>query len=375
LEEVEMDELRTWVLGALIQMTISMVHEKRSHLAQMNAIGELCAQFARGALAVIRSLGADDAIHLVESYHRLHPAASGAAWHPDALARLDSPEWQQLYVNAEHDGQVGVISIGRESYNRDVDSELNRAIDWLLTERIDRVIVTGDFHLAGQMVGADTREFFAALDDGERGVEISRDWSTTARRLHRDFDTSVGLIVGKRCLGGMLELMMHCHYLVAVEDAAIGMPEVTLPVVPGMEGCHWPFRRTAVEHWPTLLGMLLEGRPARATDTIGWLVDFAGSFDDVLQIAWRVAGGGEHGIRRRAVVEDALDMTTVDVPYLTAIAGHEARRAILDTVRAACGATLAEALEVQARHSGGFMTSDSCRSGVVGTAARKTMAV
>ena len=34
-----------------------------------------------------------------------------------------------LYVNAEHNGEVGVITLGRESYNYDVDEELNRAID------------------------------------------------------------------------------------------------------------------------------------------------------------------------------------------------------------------------------------------------------
>jgi enoyl-CoA hydratase/carnithine racemase len=375
LDQGELDELRSWVMGALIQMTILMVHEKRSHLAQMNAIGELCAQFARGTLAVIRSLGADDAIRTVEAYHRLHPAAADTAWHPDELARLDTPEWQQLYVNAEHDGEVGVISIGRESYNADVDAELNRAIDWLRSQRIERVIVTGDFHLAGQMVGADTREFFPALDDPGPGVDISRSWSETARRLHREFTSSVGLIAGKRCLGGMLELMMHCHWLVAVEDAAIGMPEVTLPVVPGMEGCHWPFRRVGADDRPRLLALLLDGRSVQAKHTIGWLTDYAGPLDDVLQVAWRVASGGDHGLKRRQVVEHAFDMTTVDVPYLTEAASPDARRAILDTVRAACGATLDEALEVQARHSGGFMTSEACRGGVIGTAARKTMAV
>jgi enoyl-CoA hydratase/carnithine racemase len=169
--------------------------------------------------------------------------------------------------------------------------------------------------------------------------------------------------------------MMHCHWLVAVEDAAIGMPEVTLPVVPGMEGCHWPFRRVGADDRPRLLALLLEGGSVQAKDTIGWLTDYAGPLDDVLQVAWRVASGGEHGLKRRQVVEHAFDMTTVDVPYLTEAASPDARRAILDTVRAACGATLDEALEVQARHSGGFMTSEACRSGVIGTAARKTMAL
>ena len=147
-------------------------------------------------------------------------------------------------MNAEHDGTVGVVTLGREAYNHDVDAELNRAVDWLKAAGIERVILTGDFHLAAQLVGADTSNFFPALEDTDAGFAVSNDWSKTARRLNDEFAVSVGFINGKRCLGGMLELMSHCHYLVAVDDAAMGFPEVTLPVVPGMEGCHWPFRRT-----------------------------------------------------------------------------------------------------------------------------------
>jgi enoyl-CoA hydratase/carnithine racemase len=36
---------------------------------------------------------------------------------------------------------------------------------------------------------------------------------------------------------------MHCHYVVSFDDAKLGMPEVTLPVAPVMEGCHWSFRK------------------------------------------------------------------------------------------------------------------------------------
>ena len=50
-------------------------------------------------------------------------------------------------------------------------------------------------------------------------------WTTTARRLHSAFKASVGVISGKRCLGGMLELVTHCHYVVAVKGAQLGMPE------------------------------------------------------------------------------------------------------------------------------------------------------
>ena len=73
----------------------------------------------------MRSYGADGTRKLVENYHKLHPAAAAKAWHPEVFEKIESPEWQQLYVNAEHDGNVGVISINRESYSYEVDAELN----------------------------------------------------------------------------------------------------------------------------------------------------------------------------------------------------------------------------------------------------------
>jgi len=371
-------ELETWVLGPLFQMASLMVAEKRSHLTQINAIGELCAQFSSGILAVIRTRGADAVIETVERYHRVHPEAAAKAWHPDVFAQIETPEWQQLYVNAEHDGSVGVLSLSRESYNCDVDAELNRAIDWLKTEGIDRVILTGDFHLATQMVGADTSDFYPAMTDEAAGVAIAADWSRTARRLHFDFRESVGLINGKRCLGGMLELMMHCHRLVAVDGCRLGMPEVTLPVVPGMEGCHWPFRRMAREHRPRLLAMLLEGRQIEASEGVGWLLDFAGGLDDTLKIAYEMAADRDHGAVRRGLEEGPLDGVTDAVGELSTAAspGMDAgRKAILQTIRAATGVSLGEALEIQARHSGGFMVSKACRSGVIGSAWKKTTQV
>jgi 3-hydroxyacyl-CoA dehydrogenase len=134
LDADEQEEFRTWTLGPLFQMANLMVHEQRAHLSHINAIGELCAQFRSGILAVIRELGPEAAIAVVESYHDRHPGAAELGWFPEAFEGMEAPEWQQLYVNAEHDGRVGVVTISRESYNWDVDRELNRALDWLRTE-------------------------------------------------------------------------------------------------------------------------------------------------------------------------------------------------------------------------------------------------
>ena len=46
-----------------------------------------------------------------------------------------------------------------------------------------------------------------------------------------------------------------------------------------------------------------------------------------------------------------------------------------DCIQGACGAPLAEAMEVQARHSAAFMTSTACKKGEVGGQYTKTMFV
>lgn len=374
----EREELEIRVLGPLVQMTALMLAEERAHPSNMNIIGEVCAQLRNGVLALIRRLGADRSRALVEGFHQLEPAATDSPWHAESLDRIDTAAWQQLYVNAEHDGTVGLITLGRESYNWDVDGELNRAIDWLESEGIARVIVSSDFHLAGQLVGADTAEFFPAFDDPVIGFEVSSGWSKTARRLAEAFDTSIAVVDGKRCLGGMLELLLHCDYLLAVEDSALGFPEVTLPVVPGMEGCHWPFRRTEAESWPRVAELLLSGRSVRAAEAEGWLIDRAGSLDEMLRTAWTLASGEGTDVARRPMNQGPLstlhDAIAAPEPVGDRTA-DAARKAIYDTIVAATGVPLADALEVQSQHSAEFFATEACRGGVVGTAWAKTTKV
>ncbi|HEB84262.1 MAG TPA: hypothetical protein ENI92_04585 [Bacteroidetes bacterium] len=371
------EEFKSWLLGPLFQMTSLMLHEERAHLSHMNAIGELCAQFTKGIVAMIRETGAEDVIRRVEAYHELHPEAAESCWYPEVFENMDTPEWRQLYVNAEHDGEVGVVTIGRESLNWDVILELDRAVDWLKADGIDKVILTGDFHLTTQLVGADTTEFFPALDDEGEGLRVSKAWSRTARRFHDEFKISVGFISGKRCLGGMLELLMHCHYLVALEDARVGMPEVTLPVIPGMEGCHWPFRKADPAGWAKLSRLLLGGRFVKAGDTLGWLVDFAGPMEESLRKIKAIVEEADHGVPRRKVSEGALDIPA-EVPGLPASADpavENARKAVMECIRASCGVPLSQALDVQAKHSAGFMVSSGCVKGVIGSSRRKIMEV
>jgi len=371
IDDEEYEQFRIWILGAMIQMTSLLLKEKRAHLSLMNAIGELCAQFRRGILAIIRESG-PLVREAVQAYHQLQPQAAKSCWYPEVFEEMDTPEWCMLYVNAEHNGEVGVITISRESLNWDVMNELNLAINWLKNEGIERVILTSDFHLSTQMVGADISEFFSALEDANKGFCLSRRWSEIARRLMEEFEVSVGFISGKRCLGGFLELMLHCHFVVSVENAQLGFPEVTLPVVPGMEACHLPFRRVKKDYWQHILMLLLSGKSIKARDGVHWLIDYAGPMEEALKTAWLIATGGNHNIPRRLLEKDPFPKFPKAVPGLLKT---PAREAIMGCVQSCCSAELGYALELQARLSGKFMTTNDCCRGEIGKARDRVMKV
>ena len=116
----------------------------------------------------------------------------------------------------------------------------------------------------------------------------------------------------------------------------------------------------------------------KSKDAVGWLIDYAGPMDDALKTVWQIVTDGDHGLSRRKVEEGALTGVPNEVGGLPAAgdpAIEEARKAIMDCIQKSCGATLAEAIDVQAKHSGEFMTSKLCKRGAVGTAASKIMSI
>jgi enoyl-CoA hydratase/carnithine racemase len=145
-----------------------------------------------------------------------------------------------------------------------------------------------------------------------------------------------------------------------------------------MEGCHWPLRKANADHWPKLTNLLLTGRPVRARDAEGWLVDYAGPLDQALATAWKVASGADHGLPHRTVEKGGLKGLPTDfrdVPAPDSPAMEAARGAIIECMQKAGALPLSEALEVSAKLAADFLASDTCREGAVGAEYTRTMAV
>lgn len=118
--------------------------------------------------------------------------------------------------------------------NRDTIQELHDAFNTLNNnKKVKVIIVTGSGEKAF-VAGADIAEF------ADFSVKEGRKLAKNGQKLLFDFvenlSTPVIAAINGFALGGGLELAMACHFRVASDNARMGLPEVSLGVIPGYGG-------------------------------------------------------------------------------------------------------------------------------------------
>lgn len=110
-------------------------------------------------------------------------------------------------------------------------------------------------------------------------------------------------------LGGGLEVAMGCHYRIARRDAAVGLPEVKLGLLPGASGTQRLPRLAGIEK---ALAMMLSGDPLPATDALdAGIVDRLSSADlanDAIAFARELAGTAPRRVRDLPVTDVAPEV-------------------------------------------------------------------
>lgn len=138
----------------------------------------------------------------------------------------------------EKNGHVAELTINRpdklNALNMEVIDELSRSMKALNDDQEIRcVILTG----AGEkafVAGADISEF--ANFSVQEGRDLSAEGHRKLFDLVEEMNTPVIAAVNGFALGGGLELAMSCHMRVASDNARMGLPEVSLGVIPGYGG-------------------------------------------------------------------------------------------------------------------------------------------
>jgi enoyl-CoA hydratase len=183
--------------------------------------------------------------------------------------------------------------------------DLERALARLEAEDDARVVVlTG----AGRaFVGGGDIAHMAALapDEGERFVHRGQ---ALLRRLERLPKVTVAAINGF-ALGGGLEIALACDLRVAAEGAELGLPEVTVGLIPGWGGTQRLVRLVGrgVAKDVIFTGRRLSAEEARALGLVNRVVPAAALLDACRELAARLARASFVAIRqaKKAIDEGA----------------------------------------------------------------------
>ncbi|WP_395065576.1 enoyl-CoA hydratase/isomerase family protein [Flavobacterium sp.] len=144
--------------------------------------------------------------------------------------------FENIIVSTENG--IGQITINRPSklnaLNVSTIQELHYAFQSLDENHETKVIIiTGEGEKAF-VAGADISEF--AHFSVEEGAQLAQQGQELLFDFIENLKTPVIAAVNGFALGGGLELAMACHFRVASDNAKMGLPEVSLGVIPGYGG-------------------------------------------------------------------------------------------------------------------------------------------
>lgn len=222
-------------------------------------------------------------------------------------------------VSVEEQNNIATITVNRPSklnaLNIETIEELHHALKKANKDKnIKVIIITGSGEKAF-VAGADISEF-ADFDEDE-----GKNLATSGQELVFDFienlPTPVIAAINGFALGGGLELAMACHFRVASDNAKMGLPEVSLGLIPGYGG---------TQRLPQLIG---KGRAMELILTAGMidahqalaygLVNHVTTQDELLTFCEKIASK----ITRNSPVAITAAIKAINANYEDGINGYE----------------------------------------------------
>ncbi|MEM6721476.1 MAG: enoyl-CoA hydratase-related protein [Bacteroidota bacterium] len=224
--------------------------------------------------------------------------------------------YENILVHKENG--IATVTINRpkklNALNRDTIQELHTAFATLETEEDTKVVVLTGSGEKAFVAGADISEFadFSVEEGGKlaaKGQEILFDFV-------QNLSKPVIAAVNGFALGGGLELAMSAHFRVASDNARMGLPEVSLGVIPGYGG---------TQRLPQLVG---KGKAMEMVMTAGMigaeeakqcgLVNHVTTQEELLPLAYKLAGK----IMKNSLVAISGAIRAINANYTDGVNGY-----------------------------------------------------
>ncbi len=196
-------------------------------------------------------------------------------------------EFENIIVTQKE--KWAIITINRPSklnaLNKSTIEELHLAFKQLNElDSVKAIIITGSGDKAF-VAGADISEF-ADFDTNE-GAELARKGQKLLFDFVQNLSTPVIAAVNGFALGGGLELAMAAHFRVASTNAKMGLPEVSLGVIPGYGGTQ---RLTQLVGKGKSLEMIMTAGMIDADEAKSWgLINHVVSQEELLPFTEKMA--------------------------------------------------------------------------------------
>lgn len=219
-------------------------------------------------------------------------------------------------ILTSQDGYISTVTINRPSklnaLNRDTIAELSAALQAGDKDPNTRAIILTGSGEKAFVAGADISEF--AHFSVEEGKKLSADGHNKLFTLVEEMGTPVIAAVNGFALGGGLELAMSCHMRVASSNAKMGLPEVSLGVIPGYGGTQ---RLAQLVGKGRALEMITTAQMIKADDAyrmglVNYVVELEELMEKAQSLATKISANSPTAIRAAIKAVNAQYKTGVD---------------------------------------------------------------
>lgn len=190
----------------------------------------------------------------------------------------------------EQKGLTQVITINRpkqlNALNKATIQELHEALDAANKDAQTGVIILTGSGEKSFVAGADIKEF--ADFDTAQGKDLSAQGQEKLFTFLQNLSTPVIAAVNGFALGGGLELAMAAHIRIATDNARMGLPEVSLGVIPGYGGTQ---RLAQLVGRGKAMEMVMTAGMIGAEEAQSWgLVNHVTPQEELMALAEKIAG-------------------------------------------------------------------------------------
>lgn len=357
--------IRDRLLGILFSQSFDIIDKNIGSMEDLNFGCQVALGFRKGPFDLMEELGSVEVQRIIDKFQKERPGF------PGPKQKLSYYQKFNRHILVDEIKGVKIITIRRPQVMNAISDEITDEILAVLKEGsanpdVKGFVITG-YGTAAFSAGADIGRFPKLLGNKEASAQYARDCARV--QLFMDImEKPVIAALNGMALGGGLEIALRCHEIMAVKNATLRFPEITLGILPGIGGCIIPYRR-----WPQgaelfnemiCFAKAIDAKTAAETGMISFLAD---DYSQLIKKAVERVHGLQGGLVKE--YQEKINIPEIIIPEKPMANKQQlSKEAITITVNTiklgAAVDNLQEALEIGYQGFGEIACSDAAKEGI-----------